>query len=48
MDSVLISNVYINMAANGLVKENEVPDHEFSVVSKRQHFQSKHSLPIDR
>ena len=31
MDSVLISNVYINMAVNGFVKENEILDHDFSI-----------------
>ena len=48
MDSILISNVYINMAVNGFVEENEILDHDFSIVSKRQHFQGKQSLPIDR
>ena len=40
----VIRDVYINLAVNSFVKENEILD--FSIVSKRQHIQGEQSLPI--
>ena len=44
--SYVIRNVYINVAVNSFVKENEILD--FSIVSKRQHIQGEQSLPISQ
>ena len=44
--SYVIRNVYISVAVNSFVKENEILD--FSIVSKRQHIQGEQSLPISK
>jgi len=42
--SYVIRDVYINVAVNSFVKENEILD--FSIVNKGQHIQGEQSLPI--